>query len=75
MESTIYEGRDKLDSEEFLEFCQESEVDKLKTQIEAENEWLDETVSNDIEDYNEHYRNIHSILGRIKKRIVEYMER
>ena len=58
--------------DEFLEFVQDSEKDKLTELLTQKSEWQDETTSNNKNDYDEQYKELNRPLEKIKKRIEEY---
>lgn len=69
LESLIYQGRDKLENEEFLEFSQASEIEKISEALKEKSDWLDETISKDHTEYNSHYKSLNRPIERIEKRI------
>ena len=43
--------------------------------VKEKSEWLDETVSNSIDEYDDHYKALNRPLEKIKKRMHEYFHR
>ena len=55
--------------DDFLEYVQESEKEKLTTLIQEKLEWQDETDSNEKSDFDSHYKELNKPVEKIKRRI------
>lgn len=70
LEALIYELKEKLESEEFTRYAQESEASRIRTLVEEKAQWYDDTSSTAAEDYRKQHRELNEPVEKIKKRIV-----
>lgn len=58
LEALIYQIKEKMDNQEFLEYVQKSEKEHLIELVQQQEEWYDDTTSSNKLDYDEHSKTL-----------------
>jgi hypoxia up-regulated 1 len=75
LEALIYEIREKIETDDFAKYAQDSEKERLRTLLEEKGAWYEETSSSIADDYFKEHKELNAPVEKIKKRMVEHRER